>query len=319
MASNKSHHAGSKHPRILITGGTGFVATCSHGYRVRTTVRTPGQGDCVKKTHAIFEQALDFAVVDDITREGAFDEAVKGVDGVVHTASPSNPGGKDNERHLLHPAIQGTKNILKSIAKRAPQVERVVITSSFAAIFDPKQGLGAGYTYSENDWCPLTYEEGRTGDAVTGYLASKTLAEKAAHDFVEQQRPNFTVAAICPPMIYGPLAHTIGIEGLNTSSADIWRFLDGSLACKDVPDTAFPAFVDVRDVARAHLKAFERNTKQNERYLVAAGTYAYEDVVVALRKAFPERAHKIPDPKSAKRVEHYRVDNAKSVAELQMQ
>ncbi|PPJ59714.1 hypothetical protein CBER1_10801 [Cercospora berteroae] len=322
VTSNTSHHFDSGRSMVLFTGGTGFVATwvitqfLTSGYRVRTTVRTPAIGDKVMKTHAKVEQHLEYAVVYDITKLGAFDEAVKGVDGVVHTASPCGPIGEDDERDLLRPAIEGTKSNLRSVAENAPQVEKVVITSSFAAILDPKQGLHAGHTYSEKDWCSLTYEEAKTGDAVTGYLASKTFAEKAAHEFVEEHQPNFTIAAICPPMIYGPLAHTISIDTLNTSSADLWRFLDGSLSEKGIPETSYPVFVDVRDVAQAHLKAYEHDTKRNERYLVACGTYSYADVASALRKAFPERTHQIPDPKSAKPSEHYEVDNAKSRTEL---
>lgn len=72
----------------------------------------------------------------------------------------------------------------------------------------------------------------------------------------------------------------------------------------------------MRDVAQAHLKAYEHDTKKNERYLVACGTYSYADVASTLRKAFPERTHKIPDPKGAKPSEHYEVDSAKSRTEL---
>ncbi|GIZ38807.1 hypothetical protein CKM354_000220800 [Cercospora kikuchii] len=322
VTSSTSHHSGSERSLVLVTGGTGFVATwiinqfLTAGYNVRTTVRTPAKGDKVMKTHAKFEQRLEFAVVDNITEVGLFDEAVKGVHGVVHTASPCGPIGEDNERDLLCPAIEGTRSVLRSVAENAPQVEKVVITSSFAAILDPKQGLHAGHTYSEKDWNPITYEGARTGDAVTGYLASKKFAEKAAHEFVEEHQPNFTIAAICPPMIYGPLAHTTSIDSLNTSSADLWRFLDGSLSEKGIPETSFPVFVDVRDVAQAHLKAYEKDTKKNERYLVACGTYSYADVASALRKAFPERAHKIPDPRSAELSQHYGVDNSQSRTEL---
>ena len=78
----------------------------------------------------------------DVAKPGAFDEAVKGVDGVVHTASPLQMQVDNNERDLLDPAIKGTTEILKAIQINAPQVNRVVITSSFASIADPCKELG---------------------------------------------------------------------------------------------------------------------------------------------------------------------------------
>ncbi|KAI5357616.1 putative NAD(P)-binding domain superfamily [Septoria linicola] len=178
--------------------------------------------------------------------------------------------------------------------------ERVVITSSFAAILDPKQGARPGYTYSEKDWNPTTYEEAKTGDGTIAYTASKTFAEKAALDFVNEHKPNFTVAAINPPMIYGPLRR---------------RFLDGSLD-NQVPETGFPAFADVRNVTQAHLKAYKIDTKKNERYFIVGGTFTNADIASSLRKAFPNKSSKVPDPGNAKSFEHFQVDNSKSKNEL---
>lgn len=247
LASKTTYNSKSKESLILITGGTGFVATwvinefLAHGYRVRTTVRNTAKGEDVKSTHAKYSARLEIAIVDDITRIGAFDEAVKGVAGVVHTASPFVTEVENNERDLLHPAIEGTKSVLASVAKHAPQVERVVITSSFASIMDPKQGSRPGYIYSEKDWNPTTYEEAKVAGGMVAYTASKTFAEKAALDFVKEQRPNFTIAAINPPMVYGPLAQKIDIDRLNTSAADMWKFLNGSMKGQDLPEFDFPA------------------------------------------------------------------------------
>jgi nucleoside-diphosphate-sugar epimerase len=91
----------------------------------------------------------------------------------------------------LDPAIIGTTGILKAIKKNAPSVKHVVITSSFAAIIDPSKGLNPGHVYSEKDWNPITLEEA-TLNPSNGYRASKTFAEKAAWEFVEKEKPNFT-------------------------------------------------------------------------------------------------------------------------------
>ena len=105
-------------------------------------------------------------------------------------------------------------------------MKRVVITSSFASILDIDQGTRSGYTYTENDWNPVTYETAskQDTDGSVAYSASKTFAEKAAFDFVKKNKPNFNISTICPPMVYGPAAHAPpSLDKLNTSSADIYR------------------------------------------------------------------------------------------------
>lgn len=105
---------------------------------------------------------------------------------------------------LLDPAVIGTTGILKSIKKSAPTVKHVVITSSFAAIINPSTGFWPGHVYSEEDWNPITVQEALE-NPVNGYRASKTFAEKAAWEFVEKEKPNFTVSTINPPMVFGPI------------------------------------------------------------------------------------------------------------------
>lgn len=98
---------------------------------------------------------------------------------------------------------------MKSIKKSAPSVKHVVITSSFAAIFDGDKGSRPGYVYSEDDWSNVTLEEAQK-DAITAYRASKTFAEKAAWEFVQNEKPNFSLATINPPMVFGPIVRAHG-------------------------------------------------------------------------------------------------------------
>lgn len=93
---------------------------------------------------------------------------------------------------------------MKSIKKSAPTVKRVVITSSFASIVNADKGFWPEHTYSEEDWNPITQEQA-TVSPIHGYRASKTFAEKAAWDFLEKEKPNFTLATINPPMVFGPI------------------------------------------------------------------------------------------------------------------
>lgn len=306
---------------ILVTGATSFVATpvielfLNAGYQVRGQVRNESSG---KKVHKVFPNAgsaLTTVIVPDITVPGAFDEAVKDVVGVIHTASPFILNVENNERDLLDPAIKGTTHILEAVYAHAPQVKRVVITSSFAAIMDPAKGTWVGGTYSEKDWNPTTYEDAvKTEHGAVAYCASKTFAEKAARDFVETKKPNFTVSTINPPMVYGPLEHDADIKHLNTSIADIYRLMDGS--SNEPGPTGVPVFSDVRDVAEAHFKAFE--LAEPGRFLVSSGAFEYRDVARILREEFPNRVDKIADPEATPHEEGFKVDNSETAKALGM-
>jgi nucleoside-diphosphate-sugar epimerase len=152
----------------------------------------------------------------------------------------------DFEKELYQPALNGTVSVLEAVKKYNPSVKRIVITSSFASNVDVTKGLRPGYVYTESDWNPMTKEEAQAAGPVAAYLVSKEIAERAAFDFVEREKPNFSVATLTPPMVYGPIAHEVDkLESLNTSSADFYRLFNGT--SKEVPDTEFWAYVDVRD------------------------------------------------------------------------
>jgi len=309
---------------VLVTGGSGFVAAhvlnafLSRGYHVRTTVRNQESAEKVKKSHSKYLDQLTFAIVPDVQTPGGHDEAVQGVDGVIHTASPFVMNVEDNERDLLNPAIKGTTSVLTSIQKNNPHVKRVVITSSFAAIVDLSKGPRPGYTYTEKDWNPVTYADAckKEADGGTAYCASKTFAERAAYEFVEKNAPNFTVSSILPPMIYGPAQHTIdSLDKLNTSSADIYRLINGSE--KSVPETSFFAFVDVRDVAEAHVLAYETPAAANQRYFTVSGGYTYQMICDIIRRNFPQKRESTPEGTPGERYpDVYRVDNSKAKSQL---
>ncbi len=131
---------------------------------------------------------------------------------VVHSASPFNYRVNSSVDDFLKPAVGGSVEILRTIAKVAPTVKRVVFTGSMASVIDfaaPKDRKPIK-VYSESDWNPVTQEQLKVeGVAATVvYQASKKYAEKAAWDFVEKEKPNFDVAVLNPPMVYGPLYDT---------------------------------------------------------------------------------------------------------------
>ncbi|KAJ5345954.1 NAD dependent epimerase/dehydratase [Penicillium brevicompactum] len=315
-----------KDQTILITGASGFVAShvlaqfLQAGYHVRGTVRSAATAEKVRQGFAQYESQLDFAIVEDVGKPGAFDAAVEGVTGVIHTAAPFQVFGvEDNERDLLRPAIDGTLNILNSVHKHAPQVERVVLTSSFAAMVDVTKGNRPGHVYSEADWNPMPYEVAAAKDApaALAYSTAKALAERAAWEFVESKKPRFNIATILPPMIYGPnINATANLEKLNTSSADIYRLVSAQTKSSDpVPQNLFWSFVDVRDVAEAHFRAYEIPEAGGERFFICKGNFTYQKFVDVLREKLPEIMDRVPVGNTGTGnvpSDVYTIDNSKS-------
>jgi len=264
------------------------------GFKVRGTIRSESSSERVKDAHPRHKDALSFAYVKDIAEPGAFDEAVKGVDGVIHMASPFIIDAKDYDKDLFDPAYNGTTSVLKAIKANNPAVKRVVITSSFASVLDGSKGLRPGYNYTEADWNPMTREGAYKEDPTTAYLVSKKIAEKAAFDFVEKEKPNFSVTTLLPPMVYGPLASDVpSMDKLNTSSADFYRLFNGST--KEVPPTGFWAYTDVRDLAKAHLLAYTTEAAANQRFAITNGRYSYQRLVDIIRAKFPELRDSTPE------------------------
>ncbi|CAH0036580.1 unnamed protein product [Clonostachys rhizophaga] len=308
---------------VLVTGANGFIAThilqtlLQGGYHVRGVVRSQSSADAVLKTFPDNSGSLSVVVVPDMTITGAFDEAVKGIDAVLHTASPFTLNVNDNEAEVLLPAIKMTQGLLESVSTYGADVKRVVITSSFAAMVDLTKGLWPGHTYNEADWNPITYEAAKTADAGTAYVASKALAEKAAWKFVQDRKLDFDITVLCPPMVFGPPAHPLSFSALNIAAWDINRFLSGEL--QDVPNTDFWGFVDVRDLAKAHIRALEVPEAGNERFFITAGRYSYQQTADVLRasssipdaekKKVPlgQPGHNYPGPNV------YELDNSKSI------
>lgn len=182
-----------------------------------------------------------------------------------------------------------------------------------------EKGNWPEHTYTEEDWNPVTYDVAKKADGPTAYCASKTFAEKAAFEFVEKNHPNFSISTICPPMIYGPNAHSVSdLTHLNISSADIYRLMDGSE--KEVPPTTFLAFADVRDVATAHRLAYESSKAANQRYIITNGNYSYQQICDIIRAKVPEAKEKTPEgkPGSGLGAEVYKVSNEKAKRELGM-
>jgi len=192
---------------VLISGVNGYIAAqvakafLDAGFKVRGTSRSTANTKPLTEgpLKAAFE-ARDFEVaeVPDITIPGAFDEAVKGVSAILHTAAPVSLSFTDPEP-VMHAAIQGTSSILNSALKAGSQLKSVVLMSSIAAVMGAQQ---PPHTFTEKDWNDFSEGEverlGKEASSVHIYFASKTAAERTLWDFQKQHTPSFTATAINP-------------------------------------------------------------------------------------------------------------------------
>ncbi|KAF9885675.1 methylglyoxal reductase (NADPH-dependent) gre2 [Aspergillus nanangensis] len=308
-------------PRVLLTGGSGFIAAhvldtlLERGFDTVVTVRSEEKGQRILEAHPNTpKEKLSYVVVKDVAQEGAFDEAVKSsppFDYVLHTASPFHHNVQDPVKDFLDPAVKGTTGILKAIKAYAPTVKRVVITSSFAAIVNPKEHAAV---YSEKHWNPVTWEEGMESSQT--YRASKS-----AWEFVEKEKPNFDIATVNPPLVLGPVVHYLNsLDAINTSNNRVSDMVRGK--CKEgLPPTGTFLWVDVRDIALAHVRAIEVPEAGGQRFFVVAGEFSNKEIADIVRDSFPELADKLPskDFPSDKPADLYGHDNSKSIRMLGLQ
>ncbi|TYJ53106.1 hypothetical protein B9479_006287 [Cryptococcus floricola] len=291
-----SAHTITKGDLVLVTGPSGFIAShaakefLQEGFRVRGTVRSEEKGQYLTK---LFEGLGEFTyvIVKDINQDGAFDEAVKGVNAVAHLASPFYVSDIKDPQELIGPAVKGTTGVLESIQKYNPDVKRVVITSSVASIMCV-DSVKSPYTYTEKDWnvdsAAHVEKNGLQSAGFHSYLASKTLAEQALWKFIEEKKPSWDAVAINPPYVLGEIIHQCDKpESLNTSVAAFYEWASGKKTEDDLPAPS-GNWVDVKDVALAHVRALTVPEAGGNRFIVGAGAFAGQDFVDGIHKNFPD-------------------------------
>lgn len=309
---------------LIVTGANGFVAmhivreSLEKGYHVRGTVRSESSVAKIRDVFGKYGSRLSLVVVPDITNPDnygpVFANPTKPITGVHSVAAPFTLKVEDNARDLLDPAVAGAVSILEAVRKYGPDVRRVVHISSFAAINDLK-GQRPGYTYTEKDWNNMSYEDAAKADGVTAYCTSKALAEKAMWAWMEREKPQFTLACINPPWVFGPHVSPLAdTKRLNESSSLIWNLYDAD----EVPPFDFGGFADVRDVATAHIKAFEQPEAGGQRFLVGSN-FSYQTAVDLLRQDLPELDSHLPKGNPGKPEPAYDVDGSKAKQVLEME
>lgn len=266
---------------VLVTGGTGYLAgwvmagLLGRGYRVRTTVRSPGKAEQVRG--AVSEQAgeaaagaIEFAVADLLTDDG-WDSAYAAVDYVLHTASPMpfNPGAD-----LIRTAREGTRRVLGAAARAG--VKRAVLTSSGVAAGTGDPGTPA----TESAWTEPSGAPARV------YPDSKILAEREAWDLAAQTGLELT--AVLPTFMQGPV---LGAADRPGTVEIVRRLLAGAIPA--VPNIGWNV-VDVRDVAELHILAMTSPAAAGQRFLGSGSFLWYRDIARILRENLPDEATKVP-------------------------
>lgn len=273
-------------PLVVITGLSGFIAkhiaveVLNRGYRVRGTLRSLGVADSVRA--ALVRGGADIANLTvaeaDLTSDGGWEEVVRDATYVLHTASPFPMQQPENADDVIAPARDGTLRVLRAATKAS--VKRAVITSSTVAIFysgsnKPEQ------TYTEENFTDETLA------TLTPYIRSKTIAEKAAWDFVRATPGAPELVAINPGFVQGP-----ALDADLSTSHDLFRLMAKGIY-PAAPKIRFPV-AHVRDVAIAHAEALRRPQAAHQRYLIANGSNGLYGFGQIMAETLPDLASKVP-------------------------
>jgi nucleoside-diphosphate-sugar epimerase len=272
---------------VLVTGGSGFIGThcilqlLQAGYRVRTTVRSLKREADVRamlRSGGAAEPGNRLAFfVADLEDDAGWPDAVAGCDYVLHVASPLPPSTPKHEDELIIPAREGTLRVLRAASDAG--VRRVVLTSSFSAIGYGHPPQSAPFT--EKDWSNLSSD-------VAAYPKSKTLAERAAWDFIAREGRALELSVINPVGVLGPV---LGPD-YSASILLVQRLMDGAMP--GCPRLNF-GLVDVRDVADLHLRAMTHPAAKGERFLATAGDFFWmRDIATVLKLRMGAAAKRVP-------------------------
>ncbi len=280
---------------ILVTGGTGYIGSwvvkylLEKGYTVRVTVRDKSKTNKYHHLTDIAEKEQGKLEIweANLINEGSFDEPAKGAEAIIHVASPFTLRFKDAQKELIEPALNGTRNVLNA-ATKSGTVKRIVLTSSVAAV------NGDNIDMKEKGLAELTEEYYNTTSSPMHqpYSYSKVIAEKEAWT-IAQGQSQWKLVVINPSFVMGPsLANSSDSESINLMT-DILKgkFFFGA------PDLFF-GFVDVRDVAQAHILALE-NENAEGRHILAERTMGLMDLTQIIKTNFGKK-YKLPMMKAPK-------------------
>jgi nucleoside-diphosphate-sugar epimerase len=272
---------------VLVTGGSGFIGShcimqlLGAGHAVRTTVRDLAREAAVravlKEGGAEAAAGVSFFAAS-LDSDAGWREAVAGCDYVLHVASPLPPHVPRNADELIVPAQEGTLRVLR--AARDAGVKRVVVTSSFTAI-------GYGQKPQTRPFDETNWTDPEAGD-VTPYAKSKTLAERAAWDFIAREGGGLELAVVNPVLVCGPVLS----RDYSASILLVQRLMDGDFpGCPRI----YFGVVDVRDIADLHIRAMTNPAARGERFLGIAGDFmSVREIAAVLKARLGAAARRVP-------------------------
>lgn len=293
----------SRGSRIFVTGVSGLIG--SHvadyllraGYRVRGAVRSEHEArmmhDIYQKRHPTAIEAFETIVVADMKVSGAFQGQLAGCEGVAHVASDLSFSPDPNV--VITGCVNGIIAILGE-AKSTPSIKRFVYTSSSNAAtrpltVEPRKVDSSSWNDGilEEAWAPPPYGPDR---AYAVYAASKVACERAAWDFIRDQKPRFTFNTVLPNYTSGMILQPLSIPGAGSTARWVRDVFDHPFEDEFVSklrDDSPQWQVDVEDIAKLHLAALAFEDVQNERLFGFAHKFNYNSFLRSFGNLAPER------------------------------
>ncbi|TPX54721.1 hypothetical protein PhCBS80983_g05808 [Powellomyces hirtus] len=287
---------------MSVTGVNGFVAghitdqLLQAGCRVRGTVRSMANSqDLVKLfTGKYGEDRFELCEVKNIEDEKAFDEAVKDCQYIFHVASPvpSFSSGGDPYKTTINPAVTGTLSVLKAahaLGENGPH--RIIITGSASSIAESNRPKG--HIYTETDWnesvIKLVEDQREEAGPIMAYWASKVIAEKETWKWVDENKAKFETVVLLPSYIFGPAFYPIASSSSIPSTLNmVFAFTSTATTPPMAAHQPFESFVDVRDVAAAHMRAATAPAASGKRIIVSSAPFSSTRLAHIIDKHFPQ-------------------------------
>ena len=287
---------------VFLSGASGFIAQHiikqlldSGKFKVIGSVRSEDKANSLAKNFNK-NPNLSFVYVKDIAEETAFDESFKEhgskLDFVIHSASPFTFDITDINKDLIIPAKVGSAGIFKASVKYASNLKHFVVTSSYAAINDLLRETDNTYHLNENTWNPMPFDEA-LANPIFGYCYSKKVAEQTVWKLAEELNAKFNVTAVNPVFVFGPQCFDSSVTKVLNTSCEIVNKFAHSTPETEVDESIKGSYIDVRDIARAHVEPLLDSDKFNGKRLLMDGGRFGNQAIVDVLNTIPQLKGKI--------------------------
>ncbi|OSD07846.1 NAD-P-binding protein [Trametes coccinea BRFM310] len=340
--------------KVLITGANGYIAVwiaktlLDSGFAVRGTVRSESKATHLRGLFKSAGDKFEVVIVEDISKvihtvsltvlcrgplltpfiqEGAFNDFIEDVVAIVHNATPVHLNAVEPDEMII-PAVQGTLEILQSAHLRGTSIQRIVVLSSTATVWrsnpDPSRTLDLDETCWNDEEVTQCHELGRDASPLAKYRASKTLAERAAWDFMQMYAGEgalqWDLVALNPSFVVGPVLHEVDRpENLGWTAKEWYdKVVRGQIDIEAMANTG-EMYVDVRDIAQAHVLALRTPAAGGNRFIISAGPFKWQDFVSIAHRLDEQIPAGNTDYHSSKAYHPVIYNSNKSIGELGME